>query len=223
MFFCYIRVSQRVWANTANQEKTMDPAKLKKSRSVHLKATIHSCVQIVLVVATLAPHLYLQALEMLSATGVEYSSELGGLKESHRVLSGISDSEPLSDAPHQQIFSILPNFPEQQQQPQYQHEDLSSVVADGWVEPQYSSHHQSSRDESIMQGIGDTDMIRSTFEVIKNASNSTPGESSGNANAHGIPVSIAATAAAAATLTFGASQLARLLAVTINYALLAFG
>jgi len=58
VFFCYIRVSQKVWANAANHEKVMDPVKLKKSRSVHLKATIHSCVQIILIVATLSPHLY---------------------------------------------------------------------------------------------------------------------------------------------------------------------
>jgi hypothetical protein len=66
VFFCYIRVSQRVWANAASQEKLMDPMKLKKSRSVHLRATIHSCVQIILVIFTLSPHLYQQILEALS-------------------------------------------------------------------------------------------------------------------------------------------------------------
>jgi hypothetical protein len=60
VFFCYIGVSTRVWSKPGRKE---DSIKKRKSRSVHLRATIHSCVQIVLVILTLSPYLYEQTLE----------------------------------------------------------------------------------------------------------------------------------------------------------------
>jgi hypothetical protein len=70
ILFSYIRVSQRVWANAASQEKLMDPGKLRKSRTVHLRATVHSCVQVLLILLTLSPHLY----EETAQAALHYSS-----------------------------------------------------------------------------------------------------------------------------------------------------
>jgi hypothetical protein len=86
VFFCYIRVSQRVWANAASQEKLMDPIKLKKSRSVHLRATIHSCVQIVLVIITLSPHLYEQSLEAFTTSNVSFAQSIFGGSNGPQIL-----------------------------------------------------------------------------------------------------------------------------------------
>ena len=50
-------MAQRVWSSGTGEEKVaLDVSKLKKSKSVH--ATMHSCIQMVLIVATLCPYLY---------------------------------------------------------------------------------------------------------------------------------------------------------------------
>ncbi|CAG7826132.1 unnamed protein product [Allacma fusca] len=85
VFFCYIRVAQRVWSSGASQEKVMDATKLKKSRSVHMRATIHSCVQIVLVVATLSPYLYEETVEVFKDPNGRRDN--GGLGKS--IISGL--------------------------------------------------------------------------------------------------------------------------------------
>lgn len=213
----------------------MDPAKLKKSRSVHLKATIHSCVQIVLVITTVAPHLYLQALEMLSASGYSTASSSSssglGVGESHQ--ASWSDGSGAAHAPHQeQLLSVHPlllqNHP--QEQIHYQHEDISKRASGGWLQagaplPFASSpHHKSAVHESLSASA--SGVFHSTLDkVISNTTSDNTFGSSGDKaeKAQGIPIGIAATAAAAATLTFGASQVARLIAITLNYALLALG
>ncbi len=214
----------------------MDPAKLKKSRSVHLKATIHSCVQIVLVITTVAPHLYLQALEMLSASGyssVSSTSSGLGVGESHQ--ASWSDGGGAAAIPHQeQLLSVHPlllqNHP--QEQIHYQHEDISKRASGGWLQPgaplpfASSPHHKSAIHESLSASA--SGVLHSTLEKVISNTTSSAGDTFGSSGekaekAQGIPIGIAATAAAAATLTFGASQVARLIAVTLNYALLALG
>jgi len=104
VFFCYIRVSQRVWANAVSHEKVMDPMKLKKSRSVHFRATIHSCVQIILVLLTLSPHLYEQSLQAFTSSNLSLAQSIfgsdaaaaGNLPEAHQ-------KEIISGDPSQQL------------------------------------------------------------------------------------------------------------------------
>src|SRR5665811_2358314 len=117
VFFCYIRVSQRVWANAASQEKVMDPMKLKKSRSVHLRATIHSCVQIVLVILTLSPHLYEQTLQAFYASNFQFeqtslveSSNSGGSGESSMGDVIVSGSLSLSQEESSTAQAFNENF-----------------------------------------------------------------------------------------------------------------
>lgn len=110
VFFCYIRVSQRVWVNAASQDPhVMDPMKLKKSRSVHLRATIHSFVQIILVIATLSPHLYEQMVEALSSQSTIFQypqpAELSDASSSMGVGGGESPSSS-SLGVHKEFMSM---------------------------------------------------------------------------------------------------------------------
>lgn len=220
----------------------MDPAKLKKSRNVHLKATIHSYIQIVLIIATTIPHFYLQTLEMLTASGY-YTNGPGIVFQARKDLKG---SHPLSSnnvdmsladvvsaddilASKQNIFNALPY------RRQFQHhstqQDINGGSDGGWQDksllsdsPQkYSSYHHESLSSK-------TSFLHSTLEIVRfaNITSDTYGDDNNEdggdgESADGISASIAATAAAAITFTFGASQLAKLIAVTVNYALLALG
>lgn len=242
VFFCYVRVSQRVWANTANQEKTMDPAKLKKSRSVHMKATIHSCVQIVLVVTTVTPHLYLQALEMLAASSSSTHQALWNNSGSNTGASSAGSydhaAEPvvLSSATHQQHFSIH-NLHQQQQHPHHApilgESGGNSGAASDWMDgsltfPRQPYHESLSGSNNIINA--NTEDGFRTFEMISNTSAAgCSGTGSSTLDADGgtrekvVPVGIDSAAAAARLTTFGTSLLAKLIAITVNYALLALG
>ncbi|CAL8144077.1 unnamed protein product [Orchesella dallaii] len=207
VFFCYIRVSQRVWANTANQEKIMDPAKLKKSRSVHLKATIHSCVQIALVIITVTPHLYLQAVELFAVSSNDVQQSFLSSNMDHVIAAEPVVSAASQQQHHQPLLSI--NHPQ----------EITGAGAAGWIDTTLSfSRHPLSHHESLSGSVN-----TEAFEVINNSS--SDGSNGDSTAERGIPLGISATAATVAThlTTFGASNLARLIAITVNYALLALG
>ncbi|OXA56962.1 hypothetical protein Fcan01_08284 [Folsomia candida] len=167
VLFCYIRISQRVWANVASQEKVMDHIKQKNiwrksRRNLAARAAIHSCVQIILVIATLSPHLYEQMLEALCSQSL---LEIAAAQSSKSVVGSTSISG--GDV-------------------QGYHDDFNVMMGD-----------------SGGSGSGDEDWLRSpqSPEAAIQEDSST----------------------SSTTLSSSDNHLARLIGITINYALLILG
>lgn len=190
-------------------------------------------MQIVLIIFTVLPHLYLQALDMLvvsSASNPQLQTWSGGSNSGSSDFEHIADPIMPASSPHQQpLFSfsqLYHNQPDQNQIVVGQ----NGLAGGGWLDNALSFSRRSQQHFDSFSGSSVNPIAEG---VLPQVSNSTTGGSAGIIGDSFVidqggvtretdtPISI--TIANRFSSLFGPSQLFKLIAITLNYVLLAIG